>query len=88
MRFISNFNIGRGWIGTFWLPNNERKGNDIGGVSYDKAALGTLIGLRRLVTVFLKVLITVVAAKTTAIAIGAILGGASGLYLDNKEKIT
>jgi len=62
------------------------QGNDIGGVSYDKAALGTLIGAAAGYGVSKGINNGSSSQNNRAIAIGAILGGASGLYLDNKEK--
>ena len=62
------------------------QGNDIGGVSYDKAALGTLIGAATGYGVSKGINNGSSSQNNRAIAIGAILGGASGLYLDNKEK--
>lgn len=61
------------------------QGNDIGGVSYDKAALGTLIGATAGYGIS-KGNANSSSQNNRAAAIGAILGGASGLYLDNKEK--
>lgn len=62
------------------------QGNDIGGVSYDKAALGALIGAAAGYGVS-KGNANSSSQNNRAIAIGAILGGASGLYLDNKKKL-
>jgi outer membrane protein OmpA-like peptidoglycan-associated protein len=62
------------------------QGNDIGGVSYDKAALGALIGAAAGYGVSKGINNGSSSQNNRAIAIGAILGGASGLYLDNKEK--
>ena len=62
------------------------QGNDIGGVSYDKAALGTLIGAAAGYGVSKGINNGSSSQNNRAIAIGEILGGASGLYLDNKEK--
>ena len=62
------------------------QGDDIGGVSYDKAALGTLIGAAAGYGVSKGINNGSSSQNNRAIAIGAILGGASGLYLDNKEK--
>ena len=62
------------------------QGNDIGGVSYDKAALGTLIGAAAGYGVSKGINNGSSSQNNRAIAIGATLGGASGLYLDNKEK--
>ncbi|MBQ1494511.1 OmpA family protein [Acinetobacter junii] len=61
------------------------QGNDIGGVSYDKAALGTLIGAAAGYGIS-KGNANSSSQNNRAAAIGATLGGASGLYLDNKEK--
>lgn len=61
------------------------QGNDIGGVSYDKAALGTLIGAAAGYGIS-KGNANSSSQNNRASAIGATLGGASGLYLDNKEK--
>ena len=61
------------------------QGNDIGGVSYDKAALGTLIGAAAGYGIS-KGNANSSSQNNRAAAMGAILGGASGLYLDNKEK--
>ena len=61
------------------------QGNDIGGVSYDKAALGTLIGAAAGYGIS-KGNANSSSQNNRAAAIGAILGGASGLYLDDKEK--
>ncbi len=62
------------------------QGNDIGGVSYDKSALGALIGAAAGYGVSKGINNGSSSQNNRAIAIGAILGGASGLYLDNKEK--
>ena len=62
------------------------QGNDIGGVSYDKAALGTLIGAAAGYGVSKGINNGSSSQNNRAAAIGAILGGAGGLYLDNKEK--
>lgn len=61
------------------------QGNDIGGVSYDKAALGTLIGAAAGYGIS-KGNANKASQNNRAAAIGAILGAAGGLYLDNKEK--
>ena len=61
------------------------QGNDIGGVSYDKAAVGTLIGAAAGYGIS-KGNANSSSQNNRAAAMGAILGGASGLYLDNKEK--
>ena len=61
------------------------QGNDIGGVSYDKAALGTLTGAAAGYGIS-KSNANSSRQNNRAAAIGAVLGGASGLYLDQKEK--
>ena len=60
-------------------------GNDVGGVQYDKAALGALIGAAAGYGVS-KGNANSSRQNNRAAAIGAVLGGAGGLYLDNKEK--
>ena len=60
-------------------------GNDVGGVQYDKAALGALIGAAAGYGVS-KGNANSSSQNNRAAAIGAVLGGAGGLYLDNKEK--
>ena len=60
-------------------------GNDIGGVQYDKAALGTIIGAAAGYGIS-KGNANSSRQNNRAAAIGAVLGGGAGLYLDNKEE--
>ena len=60
-------------------------GNDIGGVQYDKAALGTIIGAAAGYGIS-KGNANSSRQNNRAAAIGAVLGGGAGLYLDDKEK--
>ena len=67
------------------LSGCQTTGNNIGGVEYDKAALGTIIGAAAGYGIS-KGNANKASQNNRAAAIGAILGGAGGLYLDNKEK--
>ena len=67
------------------LSGCQTTGNNMGGVEYDKAALGTIIGAAAGYGIS-KGNANTASQNNRAAAIGAILGGASGLYLDNKEK--
>ena len=67
------------------LSGCQTTGNNIGGVEYDKAALGTIIGAAAGYGIS-KGNANTASQNNRAAAIGAILGGAGGLYLDNKEK--
>ncbi|MDQ1208350.1 outer membrane protein OmpA-like peptidoglycan-associated protein [Acinetobacter baylyi] len=67
------------------LAGCQTTGNNLGGVEYDKAALGTLIGAAAGYGIS-KSSANSSRQNNRAAAIGAILGGASGLYLDQKEK--
>lgn len=67
------------------LAGCQTTGNNLGGVEYDKAALGTLIGAAAGYGIS-KSNANSSRQNNRAAAIGAILGGASGLYLDQKEK--
>lgn len=67
------------------LSGCQTTGNNIGGVEYDKAALGALIGAGAGYGVS-KGNANTSKQNNRAAAIGAVLGGAGGLYLDNKEK--
>ncbi|MGY0202963.1 OmpA family protein [Acinetobacter soli] len=67
------------------LAGCQTTGNNLGGVEYDKAALGTLIGAAAGYGTS-KSNANSSRQNNRAAAIGAILGGASGLYLDQKEK--
>ncbi len=67
------------------LSGCQSTGQNLGGVEYDKAALGTLIGAGAGYGIS-KSNANSSRQKNRAAAIGAVLGGASGLYLDQKEK--
>jgi len=67
------------------LAGCQTTGNNLGGVEYDKAALGTLIGAAAGYGIS-KSNANSSRQNNRAAAIGAIIGGASGLYLDQKEK--
>ena len=67
------------------LSGCQTTGNNMGGVEYDKAALGTIIGAAAGYGIS-KGNANTASQNNCAAAIGAILGGAGGLYLDNKEK--
>lgn len=67
------------------LAGCQTTGNNLGGVEYDKAALGTLIGAAAGYGIS-KSNANSSRQNNRAAAIGAVLGGASGLYLDQKEK--
>lgn len=67
------------------LAGCQTTGNNLDGVEYDKAALGTLIGAAAGYGIS-KSNANSSRQNNRAAAIGAILGGASGLYLDQKEK--
>ena len=67
------------------LSGCQTTGNNMGGVEYDKAALGTIIGAAAGYGIS-KGNANTASQNNRAAAIGAILGGTGGLYLDNKEK--
>ena len=67
------------------LSGCQTTGNNMGGVEYDKAALGTIIGAAAGYGIS-KGNANTASQNNRAAAIGAILGGAGGVYLDNKEK--
>lgn len=67
------------------LSGCQSTGQNLGGVQYDKAALGTLIGAAAGYGISHSNANSS-RQNNRAAAIGAILGGASGLYLDQKEK--
>ena len=72
-------------VGAMVLTGCQSTGNNIGGVEYDKAALGTLIGAAAGYGVS-KGNANTSRQNNRAAAIGAVVGGATGVYLDNKEK--
>ena len=72
-------------VGAMVLTGCQSTGNNIGGVEYDKAALGTLIGAAAGYGIS-KGNANTSRQNNRAAAIGAVVGGATGVYLDNKEK--
>ena len=72
-------------VGAMVLTGCQSTGNNIGGVEYDKAALGTLIGAAAGYGIS-KGNANTSSQNNRAAAIGAVVGGATGVYLDNKEK--
>lgn len=67
------------------LSGCQTTGNNLGGVEYDKAALGTLIGAAAGYGIS-KSNANSSRQNNRAAAIGAVLGAGGGLYLDQKEK--
>lgn len=67
------------------LSGCQTTGNNMGGVEYDKAALGTIIGAAAGYGIS-KGNANTSRQNNRAAAIGAVVGGATGVYLDNKEK--
>ena len=72
-------------VGAMVLSGCSTTGNNLGGVEYDKAALGTLIGAAAGYGIS-KGSANSSRQNNRAAAIGAIVGGGAGLYLDSKEK--
>ncbi|EZQ09944.1 OmpA family protein [Acinetobacter sp. Ver3] len=72
-------------VGAMVLSGCQTTGNNIGGVEYDKTALGALTGAAAGYGVS-KGNANTSRQNNRAAAIGAVLGGAAGVYLDNKEK--
>src|SRR5574344_2892520 len=72
-------------VGAMVLTGCQSTGNNLGGVEYDKTALGTLIGAAAGYGIS-KGNANTSRQNNRAAAIGAVLGGATGVYLDNKEK--
>ena len=72
-------------VGAMVLTGCQSTGNNIGGVEYDKAALGTLIGAAAGYGIS-KGNANTSRQNNRAAAIGAVVGVATGVYLDNKEK--
>ncbi|MGL6035534.1 MAG: OmpA family protein [Acinetobacter johnsonii] len=72
-------------VGAMVLTGCQSTGNNIGGVEYDKAALGTLIGAAAGYGIS-KGNANTSRQNNRAAAIGAVVGGATGVYLDDKEK--
>ena len=71
--------------GALALSGCQTTGNNIGGVEYDKAALGGLIGAAAGYGLS-RGNANTSAQNNRAAAIGAALGAGAGIYLDNKEK--
>ena len=67
------------------LSGCQTTGNNLGGVEYDKAALGTLIGAAAGYGIS-KSNANSSRQNNRAAAIGAVLGASGGVYLDQKEK--
>lgn len=72
-------------VGAMVLTGCQSTGNNICGVEYDKAALGTLIGAAAGYGIS-KGNANTSRQNNRAAAIGAVVGGSTGVYLDNKEK--
>ena len=71
--------------GAVALTGCQTTGNNLGGVEYDKTALGTVIGAAAGYGIS-KGNANTSRQNNRAAAIGAVVGGATGVYLDNKEK--
>ena len=71
--------------GAVALTGCQSTGNNIGGVEYDKAAIGAVVGALAGYGVS-KGNANTSSQNNRAAAIGAVLGGVGGAYLDNKEK--
>jgi outer membrane protein OmpA-like peptidoglycan-associated protein len=71
--------------GAVALTGCQTTGNNLGGVEYDKTALGTVIGAAAGYGIS-KGNANTSRQNNRAAAIGAVLGGAAGVYLDDKEK--
>ena len=72
-------------VGAMVLTGCQSTGNNLGGMEYDKTALGTVIGAAAGYGVS-KSNANTSAQNNRAAAIGAVVGTAAGVYLDNKEK--
>ena len=72
-------------VGALVLSGCQSTGNNIGGMEYDKSAIGALVGAAAGYGLS-KGNANTSAQNNRAAAIGAVLGGATGVYLDNKEK--
>ncbi|MCG2607563.1 MULTISPECIES: OmpA family protein [unclassified Acinetobacter] len=71
--------------GALALSGCQTSGNNLGGMEYDKTAIGALVGAAAGYGIS-KGSANSSAQNNRAAAIGAVLGGATGVYLDNKEK--
>jgi outer membrane protein OmpA-like peptidoglycan-associated protein len=74
-----------GVVGAMLLSGCSTTGNNIGGIEYDKAALGSVIGAAAGYGIS-KGNANKSSQNNRAALIGAVVGGAAGVYLDNKEK--
>ena len=72
-------------VGAMVLTGCQTTGNNLGGIEYDKTALGTVIAAAAGYGVS-KSNANTSAQNNRAAAIGAVVGAAAGVYLDNKEK--
>ena len=72
-------------VGAMVLTGCQSTGNNLGGMEYDKTALGTVIGAAAGYGVS-KSNANTSAQNNRAAAIGAVVGAGAGVYLDNKEK--
>ena len=72
-------------VGAMVLTGCQSTGNNLGGMEYDKTALGTVIGAAAGYGIS-KGNANTSRQNNRAAAIGAVVGGATGVYLDNKEK--
>ncbi len=72
-------------VGAMVLTGCQSTGNNLGGMEYDKTALGTVIGAAAGYGVS-KSNANTSAQNNRAAAIGAVVGASAGVYLDNKEK--
>ena len=72
-------------VGAMVLTGCQTTGNNIGGVEYDKAAIGTVVGALAGYGIS-KGNANTSSQNNRAAAIGAVVGGLGGAYLDNKEK--
>lgn len=72
-------------VGAMVLSGCSTTGNNLGGVEYDKTAIGALVGAAAGYGIS-KGSANSSAQNNRAAALGAVLGGATGVYLDNKEK--
>lgn len=72
-------------VGAMVLSGCQTTGNNIGGFEYDKTAIGAVLGAGAGYALS-KGNHNSSSQNNRALAIGALLGGAGGAYLDNKEK--
>jgi outer membrane protein OmpA-like peptidoglycan-associated protein len=72
-------------VGAMVLTGCQTTGNNIGGFEYDKTAIGAVLGAGAGYAIS-KGNHNSSSQNNRALALGALLGGAGGAYLDNKEK--